>query len=81
MSEIELSTLESDKRYARYVAERNKILFGENKKNVKDKIVETVIVGMLVWVFALLVVYTVLLIYAFFNYRIWAVKYPPYHKR
>lgn len=67
MSGIKLSTLESDERYARYVAERNKILFGENKKNIKDKIVDTVIVGMLVWSFALLVVYTVLLIYAFFN--------------
>lgn len=67
MSEIKLSTLESDKRYARYVAERNKILFGGNKKNVKDKIVDTVLVGMLVWSFALLVFYTVLLIYAFFN--------------
>lgn len=65
--EIELCTLESDKRYARYVAERNKILFGENKKSIKDKIVDTVMVGMLVWSFALLVVYTVLLIYAFFN--------------
>lgn len=61
------STLESDKRYARYVSERNKMLFGENKKNVKDKIVDTVLVGMLVWCFVLLVVYTVLLIYAFFN--------------
>lgn len=67
MSEIKLTTLESDERYARYVAERNKILFGENKKNVKDKIVDTVLVGMLVWCFALLVIYTVLLIYAFFN--------------
>lgn len=67
MSGIKLSTLESDERYARYVAERNKILFGENKKNVKDKIVDTVIVGMLVWSFALLMVFTVLLIYAFFN--------------
>lgn len=64
---IELCTLESDKRYARYVAERNKILFGENKKSIKDKIVDTVMVGMLVWCFALLVIYTVLLIYAFFN--------------
>ena len=67
MSEIKLTTLESDERYARYVAERNKILFGENKKNVKDKIIDTVLVGMLVWCFVLLVVYTVLLIYAFFN--------------
>ena len=65
--EIELCTLESDKRDARYVSERNKILFGENKKSIKDKIVDTVMVGMLVWSFALLVVYTVLLIYAFFN--------------
>ncbi|MBF1100469.1 hypothetical protein [Solobacterium sp.] len=65
--EIELCTLESDKRHARYVAERNKILFGENKKSIKDKIVDTVMVGMLVWCFALLMVYTVLLIYAFFN--------------
>lgn len=39
----------------------------ENKKNVKDKIVDTVMVGMLVWSFVLLVVYTVLLIYAIFN--------------
>lgn len=67
MSGIKLSTLESDERYARYVAERNKILFSENKKDAKDKIVDTVMVGMLVWSFALLVVYTVLLIYAFFN--------------
>lgn len=65
--EIKLCTLESDKRYARYVAEKNKILFGENKKSIKDKIVDTVMVGMLVWCFALLVIYTVLLIYTFFN--------------
>ena len=65
--EIELCTLESDKKYANYIVERNKILFGENKKSIKDKIVDTVIVGMLVWSFALLVIYTVLLIYAFFN--------------
>lgn len=65
--EIELCTLESDKKYANYIVERNKILFGENKKSIKDKIVDTVMVGMLVWCFALLVIYTVLLIYAFFN--------------
>ena len=65
--EIELCTLESDRKYANYIVERNKVLFGENKKSIKDKIVDTVIVGMLVWSFALLVVYTVLLIYAFFN--------------
>ena len=65
--EIELCTLESDKRYERYVAERNKILFGENKKSIKDKIVDTVMVGMLVWCFALLLIYTTLLIYVFFN--------------
>lgn len=65
--EIELCTLESDRKYENYIAERNKILFGENKKSIKDKIVDTVIVGMLVWCFALLVIYTVLLIYAFFN--------------
>lgn len=67
MSRIKLSTIESDKRYARYLTETNKILFSENKKNVKDKIVDTVMVGMLVWSFALLVIYTALLIYAFFN--------------
>lgn len=65
--EIELCTLESDRRYANYVIERNKALFGENKKSIKDKIVDTVMVGTLVWCFALLVIYTVLLIYAFFN--------------
>ena len=63
----DLSTLESDKRYARYIAERNKVLFGWNEKSIKDKIVDTVLVGMLVWSFALLVFYTVLLVYAFFN--------------
>ena len=65
--EIELCTLESDRKYANYIVERNKVLFGENKKSIKDKIVDTVIVGMLVWSFVLLVVYTVLLVYAFFN--------------
>jgi hypothetical protein len=65
--EIELCTLESDKKYANYIVERNKILFGENKKSIKDKIVDTVMIGMLVWSFVLLMVYTVLLIYAFFN--------------
>ena len=65
--EIQLCTLESDKKYANYIVERNKVLFGENKKSIKDKIVDTVMVGMLVWSFALLMVYTVLLIYAFFN--------------
>lgn len=65
--EIELCTLESDRKYANYIVERNKVLFGENKKSIKDKIVDTVIVGMLVWSFVLLVVYTVLLIYTFFN--------------
>lgn len=61
MDEIKLSTRESDERYARYVRERNKILFGENKKNVKDKIVDIVLVGMLVWTFILLVAFTILL--------------------
>ena len=65
--DIELCTLESDRRYENYIVERNKILFGENKKSITDKIVDTVLVGMLVWSFALLMVYTVLLIYAFFN--------------
>lgn len=65
--EIELCTLESDRKYENYIAERNKILFGESKKSIKDKIVDTVLVGMLVWSFVLLVIYTVLLIYAFFN--------------
>ena len=46
--EIELCTLESDRKYANYIVERNKILFGENKKSIKDKIVDTVLVGMLV---------------------------------
>ena len=61
MDEIKLSTLESDARYARFVRERNKILFGENKKNVKDKIVDIVLVGMLVWSFISLVAFTILL--------------------
>lgn len=61
MDEIKLSTRESDERYARYVRERNKILFGENKKNIKDKIVDIVLVGMLVWTFILLVAFTILL--------------------
>ena len=61
MDEIKLSTRESDERYARYVRERNKILFGENKKNVKDKIVDIMLVGMLVWSFTLLVAFTILL--------------------
>lgn len=67
MDEIKLSTLESDARYARYVRERNKILFGENKKNVKDKIVDIVIVGMLVWSFVLLTVFTILLLASLFK--------------
>lgn len=61
MDEIKLSTRESDARYARYVRERNKILFGGNKKNTKDKIVDIVLVGMLVWSFILLVAFTILL--------------------
>ena len=61
MDEIKLSTRESDERYARYVRERNKILFGENKKNIKDKIVDIVLVGMLVLNFILLVAFTILL--------------------
>lgn len=61
MDEIKLSTRESDERYARYVRERNKILFGENKKNIKDEIVDIVLVGMLVWTFILLVAFTILL--------------------
>lgn len=61
MDEIKLSTRESDERYARYVRERNKILFGENEKNIKDKIVDIVLVGMLVWTFILLVAFTILL--------------------
>ena len=61
MDEIKLSTRESDERYARYVRERNKILFGENKKNIKDEIVDIVLVGMLVWTFIFLVAFTILL--------------------
>ena len=61
MDGIKLSTRESDERYARYVRERNKILFGENEKNIKDKIVDIVLVGMLVWSFILLVAFTILL--------------------
>lgn len=61
MDGIKLSTRESDERYARYVRERNKILFGENEKNIKDKIVDIVLVGMLVWTFILLVAFTILL--------------------
>ena len=60
MDGIKLSTRESDERYARYVR-RNQILFGENKKNIKDKIVDSVLVGMLVWSFILLVAFTILL--------------------
>lgn len=67
MDEIKLSTRESDERYARYVRERNKILFGENKKNVKDKIVDIVLVGMLVWSFILLVAFTILLLASLFK--------------
>lgn len=67
MDEIKLSTRESDERYARYVIERNKILFGENKKNVKDKIVDIVLVGMLVWSFTLLVAFTILLLAQLFE--------------
>lgn len=67
MDGIKLSTLESDARYARYVRERNKILFGENKKNVKDKIVDIVLVGMLVWSFILLVAFTILLLASLFK--------------
>lgn len=65
--EIELCTLESDRRYANYVIERNKALFGENKKSIKDKIVDTVLVGMLVWSFILLVAYTILLLVPLFE--------------
>lgn len=65
--EIELCTLESDKKYANYIVERNKILFGENKKSIKDKIVDTVLVGMLVWSFILLVAYTILLLVQLFK--------------
>lgn len=67
MDEIKLSTRESDERYARYVRERNKILFGENKKNIKDKIVDIVLVGMLVWSFILLVAFTILLFVPLFK--------------
>lgn len=67
MNGIKLSTIESDRRYARYVRERNKILFGENKKNIKDKIVDIVIVGMLVWSFILLTVFTILLLAQLFK--------------
>lgn len=67
MDEIKLSTRESDERYARYVRERNKILFGENKKNVKDKIVDIVLVGMLVCNFILLVAFTILLLVHLFE--------------
>lgn len=67
MDEIKLSTRESDERYARYVRERNKILFGENKKSVKDKIVDIVLVGMLVWSFILLVAFTILLLAQLFK--------------
>lgn len=65
--EIELCTLESDRRYANYVVERNKALFGENKKSIKDKIVDIVLVGMLVWSFILLVAYTILLLVQLFK--------------
>lgn len=65
--EIELCTLESDRRYANYVVERNKALFGENKKNIKDKIVDIVLVGMLVWSFILLVACTILLLVQLFK--------------
>lgn len=62
--EIELCT---DRKYANYVVERNKALFGENKKSIKDKIVDTVLVGMLVWSFIILVSYTILLLVALFK--------------
>lgn len=65
--EIELCTLESDRRYANYVIERNKALLGGNKKSIKDKIIDTVLVGMLVWSFIILVAYTVLLLVALFK--------------
>lgn len=65
--EIELCTLESDRRYENYVVERNKALFGENKKSIKDKIVDIVLVGMLVWSFILLVAYTILLLVQLFK--------------
>ena len=67
MDEIKLSTRESDERYARYVRERNKILFGEIEKNAKDKIVDIVLVGMLVWSFILLVAFTILLLAPLFK--------------
>lgn len=67
MDEIKLSTRESDERYARYVRERNKILFDVNSKNAKDKIVDTVLVGMLVWSFTLLVAFTILLLATLFK--------------
>ena len=67
MNGIKLSTIESDRRYARYVRERNKILFGENKKNIKDKIVDIVLVGTLVWSFILLTVFTILLLAQLFK--------------
>lgn len=67
MNGIKLSAIESDRRYARYVRERNKILFGENKKNIKDKIVDIVLVGMLVWSFILLTVFTILLLAQLFK--------------
>lgn len=67
MDGIKLSTRESDERYARYVRRRNEILFGENKKNVKDKIVDIVLVGMLVWSFILLVAFTILLFVPLFK--------------
>lgn len=65
--EIELAPIENNRRYASYVIERNKALFGENKKNIKDKIVDTVLVGMLVWSFIILVAYTILLLVALFK--------------
>lgn len=65
--EIELAPIENNSRYASYVIERNKALFGENKKNIKDKIVDTVLVGMLVWSFIILVAYTILLLVALFK--------------
>lgn len=65
--EIELAPIENNRRYASYVIEQNKALFGENKKNIKDKIVDTVLVGMLVWSFIILVAYTILLLVALFK--------------
>lgn len=64
--EIELAPIENNRRYASYVIERNKALFGE-KKSVKDKIVDTVLVGMLVWSFIILVAYTILLLVELFK--------------